>query len=158
MTNTVNAAHYMCTSSPSLISYLSYHKFYCYPSKVQASFFCPDDRSDIHVTLLSPSPFAFHLSPSYMELPSELLPPRSQDRAPQGSGRHGIISKQRLRTAVGKPYAYTCTRKIVPDTRADTQTSQAIRQHTQIRLPLRLWIPFLMLLISMSPNSCSGGA
>ena len=39
-----------------------------------------------------------------------------------------------------------------------TQRTKAIHQHAQIRLSSRLWILFLMLLVSMLPNCCSGGA
>ena len=91
-----------------------------YPSKVQASFFCRDDRGDIHLTLPSPSPFAFHLPPSYMQLPSKLLPPRSQGRAPQVSGRHDIISKRRLWTPVSKPYLHMYTQDRHRHTRGHT--------------------------------------
>ena len=35
--------------------------------------------------------------------------------------------------------------------------TEAICQHEQNRLPSGLWVLFLMLLVGMSPNSCSGG-
>ena len=33
---------------------------------------------------------------------------------------------------------------------------ETVHQDVQIRLPSRLWVPLLMILISMSPKSCSG--
>ena len=59
----------------------------------------------------------------------------------QGSATHALMR--------------ACT-QIDTGTHADTNTSRAIHQHAQIRLPSDILIPFFMLFISMSPNSCSG--
>ena len=86
------------------------------------------------------------------------LPSPSQDRDPEVSRLYGITVKW-LRTRVGNPCTDTLTHS---DTQLDTdthaETIKAIPQHAQIRLPSRFWILFLMLLVSTSPHSCSGGA
>ena len=84
---------------------------------------------------------------------------QSEDRDREFSGLYKITVKW-LRTRVGHPCIDTLVRRdtqIDTDTYADRQL-KIIHQHAQIRLPSRLWILFLMLFVSMSPNFCRGGA
>ena len=46
--------------------------------------------------------------------------------------------------------------QIETDMHADTLKQYA--KHAQIRLPSRLWILFIIILVNISPNSCSSGA
>ena len=82
----------------------------------------------------------------------------SQDRDPEVSGLHEIAVK-RLGTRVGNPCIDTLAHidmQIETDMHADRLKQYA--KHAQIRLPSRLWILFVMLLINMAPFSCSAGA
>merc|ERR1719326_967993 len=68
---------------------------------------------------------------------------QSEGHAPAVSGLYGIISKGRL-----------CLRASNP--RIHNLTHMRTRTHQHAQISSKLWILFLMLLISMSPNSCRG--
>ena len=83
--------------------------------------------------------------PSNPQLQAETLP--SPRCAPEVSRLCDMTAKSRLLTRVGDP----CTRTLTTQ-----RQSKAIHQHKQIRLPSHLRILFLMVLISMVPNSYGG--
>ena len=70
-----------------------------------------------------------------------------QGCAPDVSGLYDITSKWQLRTRVSN----ACTHML-------TQILTRRHRHAQIIFSSQLWILSIMLLISISPNSCRGGA
>ena len=71
---------------------------------------------------------------------------RSQVGAPEVPGLCGITSNWQLRIRVSNP----CIHRLA-------QMHTCEHPHAQMNLSSQLWILFLLLLISISPNSCRGG-
>ena len=98
----------------------------------------------LNLTLPRPQSLVFNLT---ITLPS-------QGRAPELSGLYDIPSKWQRRTPVRNKHTLMHLHRALMRLRKGTHT----HQYAQIKLPSELWILFLVVLISISPNFCSGGA